>query len=739
MKPAAVINRGDNFVTLRATTDRPAEIREALAARDVQHVYKGDQNQAWDAIISNHCLARAVGDGDTELTFFIQDERLGTSDARLARYWREQQRRYVLTEDYYRGRAGAVWEHQDISHGVFFTEAVSPEQFAEASIHLHRAAEAWEHYSAEILRDTPWLQALGELGITRPGDVSALPADRVTGLGPAVNAETLGELFRDHPAAWIFYAFTKTDGLYGLVPVESENTTLSSIPASHPELISGWQRLLFLAARGAMRLAGTVPHRRGIKQRARELGAWAEQLLAERPDASITDFQQALGGWINAEIFPSDRIELDRTSRFTHVDREDLNGLRTPEHTLQFFLDLALRHPREFTEAYNDALNRVGYGLQRMKYEPATGRYTPPFFVEFAPSGAGTPVYRFGIELLGTTVTTIRLTHPTGDLTVETDRRITSAHDFARSLYEHLDVPQGFALVGKAATFSAELQRTPRGLGLPRQGSKYTPMVDHLVGGLRARGVLDQPTGLLIRIGLNALDRFDAMGELPLRLPHFLAGALGERITCQQLAREWRGIADEAHHQLDLLKQFHVGQHVHLAKLLALNARGGDWTAALASDRRLAKLVCQSAGVPDGEALLRRLGQDLPLTAAECIERLVARRSELLAERATRAEEAAAAHTGGRLEPGWPTECQEELARLDCQLQLLVAAYVRRLWQRAESLPYLNDRPYTLALYLLFGRDIFPPICRNVEFDVEYLSPIAVPTGELQTSGNRHV
>jgi len=737
MKPAAVINRGDNFVTLRATTDRPAEIREALAARDVQHVYKGDQNQAWDAVISNHCLARAVGEGDTELTFFIQDERLGTSDARLARYWRQEQRRYALTEDYYRGRAGAVWEHQDISHGVFFTEAVSPEQFAAASIHLHRAAEAWERHGAEILRDTRWLQALGELGITRPGDPEATPSDRATRLGPAVNADTLGELFADHPSAWIYYAFTKTDGLYGVVPVESENTTLSSIPANHPELVAGFGRLLFLAGRGAMRLAGSAAHRRGIKQRVRELGAWAARLLATQPDASITDFQQELGRWINAEIFPTDRIELDRTSRFMHVDREDLNGLRTPEHTLQFFLDLALRHPREFTEAYNDALNRVGYGLQRMKYEPATGRYTPPFFVEFAPGGAGTPVYRFGIELLGTTATTVRLTHPTGDLTVETDRRITSAHDFARALYEHLDVPQGFALVGKAATFSAELQRTPRGLGLPRQGSKYTPMVDHLVGGLRARGVLTQPTGLLIRIGLNALDRFDAMGDLPLRLPHFLAGVLGERVTCQQLAREWRGIAGEAHDQLRLLGQFHVGQHVHLAKLLALNARGDDWSAALASDQRLAKLVRQSAGVTNGEALLRRLGQDLPASAVECIERVVARRTELLAGREAAASRAAAAHTGGRLMPEWPDECREELERLDCQLQLLVAAYVRRLWQRAESLPYLNDRPYTLALYLLFGRDIFPPICRNVEFDVEYLSPIPVPTGVLQTSGSR--
>ena len=80
--------------------------------------------------------------------------------------------------------------------------------------------------------------------------------------------------------------------------------------------------------------------------------------------------------------------------------------------------------------------------------------------------------------------------------------------------------------------------------------------------------------------------------------------------------------------------------------------------------------------------------------------------------------------------PEWPEVARTELERIECQLLLLYAAYVRRLWQRAESLPYVNDRPYTLALYLLFGREIFPPICRNVEFDVEYVSPC--PMSQLE-------
>lgn len=734
MKPAAVINGGDHFVTLRVTTDRPAEIQEALLARDVQHVFKGDQNQAWDAVLANHCLSRAVGDSGTEITFFIQDERLGTGDARLARYWRARDHRYVLTEDYYRGRAGAVWEHQDTSYGLFFTEAVSPEQFARAGVHLHRTAARWEQHAAAALEDREWLHALAELGVTLPGAPAAIPADRATRLGPAVNRETLEAFGREHPAAALYYAFTKTDGLYGVVPVENENVTLSSIPADEPELRSAGAWLLtHVAARGALRLAGSAAQRRGVKTRARRLAAWAREYLEASPQASITDFQSALGQWLTAEIFPADRLELDRTSEFAHLDPDSLPALRTPEATLHFFLDLALRHPEAFAEAYNDALNRVGFGLQRIKWDPRTGRYTPPFFVELAPGGTGTPVYRYGLQLEGLTAATVTLTNASaGDIVLESDRRVRSVYDLARVLFKQLPAAAaaGVVLVGKAAAFAAELQRSPRGLGLPRQGSKYAPMVDHLVSGLRERGVLAQPTGLLIRIGLNAMDRLAAMGEFPLRLPRFLESAFGTGATCREVAESWRSVAGDAAGLLELLAHARFGQHVHLVKLLCLNARGGDWHAALAGDPHLRDLAAALTAAPEGERRLHELGRDLPSAVACCLERLTERREALLAERQARyvaAREHAAATGIRRVRPE-VGGLDQERARIEVQQLLLVAAYVRRLWQRAESLPYLNDRPYTLALYLLFGRDIFPPICREVEFDVEWISPLPAGT-----------
>lgn len=725
MKPAAVINRGENFVTLRATTDRPAEIQEALATRDVQHVFKGDQNQVWDAVLANHCLARAVGDSGAEITFFVQDERLGTADSRLTRAWKQQGRRYVLTEDYYRGRAGAVWEHQDTTHGLFFTEAVSPEQYASASIHFHRAALLWEKHAKAILPEASWVHALAELGVALPNDPAGARPDAATALGPGLHRDEIRALGEDHPAAALFYAYTKTDGLYGIVPVENANEILSSISAHDPELkAAGTWLLVRAAAAGAMRLAAGAGHRKGVAARARRVADWASEYLSEHPHASVADFQIAFGQWLTREVFPADRFELDRTSRFTGLDASDLEALRRPEQGLHFFLDLALRHPREFTEAYNEALNRVGFGLQRMKFDPQTGHYTPPFFVEFAPAGPGTPIYRYGLELTGVECTTIVLRNEAaGSVEVRAEGPVRSAHALLQAILAALPEAEGLAIVGKAAAFAAELQRAPRGLGLPRQGSKYAPMVDHLVGGLRARGILRQNTGLLIRIGLNALDRLDAMGELPLRLPRFLQGPLGKVATARTVAVQWRRIAGDAHRMLELLGRCHVGQHVHLARLMVLNARGGDREAALHDDRRLRKLAEQLRAVPDGDLLLHELGRDLPLSVAAEIERLLDRRAELLAVRHAAYEQAAEGQDSGRICPEISAEVVQEREKIECQLLLLFAAYVRRLWQRAESLPYLNDRPYTLALYLLFGRDIFPPICRQVEFDVEYVSP----------------
>jgi hypothetical protein len=710
---ASVINEGDSFVTLRRLAQSAEEVDRCLRERGTRRVFKGDQNQFWDALVTNECLRRAVVEGAREGTlFFVQDEKLGTPDVRFTSLFRRQGRRYVLTEDYFGRRSGAVWEHQDSSYGLFYTEAVGPEQFAAAAVHLPRAAEAWARLLQKGDFPTPLLDALEALGVSLRWDRS----DAATRLGPPVHPAILAEAFHRDPVAGFFYAFTKSTGLYGIVPSANDDVTTSSIPVGDPELTSLFRWLLVhAAARGAMRAAGTRTQRRAVKQRARAVADWAGGFLRDSPDASVAEFQAEFSRAFTSEIFGRTPEPLERTSHFTGLDAEDLYRLHNPADTLFYFLDLALRYPAEFAGAYNDALNRVGFGLQRVKFDPEGRRYLPPFFVEHAPAGEGTPVYRYSLELSGEDWSQVTLLHPkAGSISLRADRPVRSAADLFRALFQHLGPetqPNGgcarLSVVGKAAPFAAELARWPRAMALPEQGSKYSPMIDHLLAGLRQRGVLERMDHLVLRISLNALDRLESVGDLPIRLPTFMRGVLGSELPAARLAHEWRRVSDEARATLAELGRLEVGQHVPAMKLVAAAAAGRDVAAEAGRDPKLARFLARPAA-PNLLPHLRALGAELPAAVASLLEALLGRRAALLEERRRQREQT-------------PAAVVHELAALDTQLLALYAALVRRLWQRAESLPYLNDRPYSLALYLLLGPAFFQALVDGANFSFEYV------------------
>jgi hypothetical protein len=704
VQDASVINEGRGFVTLRRAADGAAVARH-LEERGTRRVFKGDQNQFWDSLVANQCLRRAAGDSAADgILFFVQDEKLGTPDIRLTPFFRRLGSRYILTEDYFGRRSGAVWEHQDASYGLFYTEAVSPQQFAAAAVHLPRAAARW----ARLLRagDPPaaLLVALEALGVSLRWERS----DGATRLGPPVNAAVLSDAFRRDPVAGFFYAFTKSTGLYGIVPAANNDVTTSSIKVRDAELtgLFGWL-LVHVAARGAMRAAGSRAHRRQVKERARAVAAWAFGYLQACPEASVAEFQAAFSRAFTTQIFADEPEPLERTSHFTGLDAEDQYRLHQPEETLYYFLDLALRHPAEFASAYNDALNRVGFGLQRVKYEPEGGRYLPPFFVEHAPGGEGAAVYRYSLELAGENWTEVTLLHPaSGPIFIRAERPVRSAAELFRALFHGLGAVR-LSVVGKAAPFAAELARWPRAMALPEQGSKYSPMIDHLLTGLKDRGIVERVDHLILRIGLNALDRLETAGDAPVRLPRFLHGVLGNEAPATRLAREWRGAAAAAREALAALGGLEVGQHVPAMKVMAATASGRDLTAEAARDEKLARFLARPA-VAVALPHLCRLGAELPAAVKTLVEQTLARREAALAERRA-------------LEEAAPETLNQELAALDTCLLVLYAALVRRLWQRAESLPYLNDRPYSLALYLLFGPSLLQALVEDASFHFEYV------------------
>src|SRR5205085_12096579 len=92
-------------------------------------------------------------------------------------------------------------------------------------------------------------------------------------------------------------------------------------------------------------------------------------------------------------------------------------------------------------------------------------------------------------------------------------------------------------------------------------------------------------------------------GGRRIRLPRFLAPVLGEEIGVAELSHAWRRVAREARAALDLLARAQFGQHVHLARLMALAAQGKETESAARENPRLRRLLETLA--PDLEIRVR--------------------------------------------------------------------------------------------------------------------------------------
>ena len=53
------------------------------------------------------------------------------------------------------------------------------------------------------------------------------------------------------------------------------------------------------------------------------------------------------------------------------------------------------------------------------------------------------------------------------------------------------------------------------------------------------------------------------------------------------------------------------------------------------------------------------------------------------------------------------------------KIKLLIKFYMQQLIQVHDGLLYLNDRPYSLAIYLMFGEYFIEELIKNVTFRIE--------------------
>lgn len=232
--------------------------------------------------------------------------------------------------------------------------------------------------------------------------------------------------------------------------------------------------------------------------------------------------------------------------------------------------------------------------------------------------------------------------------------------------YKEVSEPQDGFITGKAIPFINELRIFPNTIALPEQGSKYVPAADAFIRNLRFSKI-DVPKCRTIRICLNFLDNLKLKEDFTLILPKIFEPFFGTTITCSELALNWRVISNEIFKILEELKKFKEGQEVKEARFILEKNKFMSF-----------KLKC----------LIKEL-----------LDELDERTKEL------------------RTKKNYATTYERlRVQILRFEIELTVNFYKQRLLSIANGLFYLNDRPYSIAIYLMFGAKFINLLLRNVTF-----------------------
>jgi hypothetical protein len=232
--------------------------------------------------------------------------------------------------------------------------------------------------------------------------------------------------------------------------------------------------------------------------------------------------------------------------------------------------------------------------------------------------------------------------------------------------YKQLDEKIIGFIIGKAIPFINELRLYPNAIALPEQGSKYLPAADAFIRILRNYKI-DVPECRTIRIGLNFLDNLSLNGNFKLVLPEVLKPFFGNIIDCSEFSLKWRNTATEIYEFLEELKEFKEGQEVKAANFILEKN----------------KLI---------DVKLLKLLKELLVELEERTVTLSIKKADASAEE------------------------RQRVQILRFELELLVNFYKQRLLSVANGLFYLNDRPYSISIYLMFGAEFMRSLIKNVTF-----------------------
>jgi len=676
-----IIREDENFYILRINCT--SDLSKKLIDLGIKWVYKGDQNLLWDALITDLVIYNNLKE-NLPFVPFIHDEKLGTGDYRLIPFYKDPGR-YTLTEDYAGKLTGAVYINQDISYGLLYGVPIEPSEYNDLNFKLLWLAKDWGKFRDIIKRDDNFSKSLADFGFSLDYENYSV----FTGSGIMANKETLTSYFQRNPKAEIYYLFSKSIGWYGIVPRYPEEISLSSIYFDD-ELLRYLKTLFILGLRGTLKQVKNREERKGILKRAKKIYNWAKEILEEQ-NVSIADFQIRLAEKIIKDISEDYNFNFQRTSDILKIaSYEDLKN-----KSFYYFFDLLLKYPIIFSNAYNSALNKARLPLKRVVMRENTLQL--PYFLEiFNFQGNRKVLIRCNLEIINQDKPYIRLSSPhCKSFVLVSKENLDSAETFLKTLYDSGKFPYGFALIGKAGPFMAEMRKHPRVLAVPEEGSKYAPMVDYFLGELNSY-LKSIPDSHLIRVRLNLLDNLDKM-DLDIQVPKFIEIYLGKKvINSKEFSKIWRNKVEQVSKFLEIIKGLELGEYFHLASFI-LYEKG--YSVDLGRSIKLVKKL-ESKGY-DGifknftfpESFLLML-YNLSNERKEVIKRIKEKKLEA------------------------PRELFELRDFIEYKILFLFGVLIRSLLIFKKSLHYLNYRPYSIILYLI-SPEFIKHLIRNSELYLE--------------------
>jgi len=603
-----------------------------LDEKDINIIFKGDQNVCWDALITDLSLINALENEKSYALFipFIHNEKLGVPDQNLIYCQDLEDERYLITEDYSDSAGDACYINIDTSYGLFYLPAIELERLKKYKINVKSLSKKYSGYINRLDKD--FLKRIGECGFLLDFNIDY--EDKSFGSIP--NKKDLSCLFDIHPEQKLFYLFSKSWGRFGIVPVYDHNFLFSSIKLSQANISDVLKSLFYdYLLKGLLEQAYYQNDKDKIIERSKNLVKFIKENI--NSNSTIADLEFLIFVYIAKNLGFQDNIKLLKSS-FIFASPQDF-GLN------HFFLNLSINSTESFINAYNNALNETQIKIQRIKLND--NFYNIPFYANVSQYGN---IERNQLFLNKTTKALLY-------------------RDTLNRDYKRLEEAKGSFITGKAIPFLSELCISPNAIALPEQGSKYSPAVNYFIKNLRNAG-LNVPDCLIIRIGLNFLDNLNLAGDFTLNLPKMLHPFFGSTINCVNFSLNWRKVVEEIYSILGDLNNFDEGQFVKEAEFIVQKNKY--------LDPKFLELIIN---------LISYLNEGL--------ENLRNRKSDATEEE----------------------HLKVQIIKLE--IELAVNFYKQRLLSIADGLSYLNDRPYSIAVYLMFGANFVNSLIRNVTFRTE--------------------